>query len=489
MYGALPSGASPSSNAFAVSAADWKGSEGAWKGVVGGNGAIAGARKLVPRSVVASFGSLFNDEAYSDVEFWLPVRGRRKSETVARNGIQAEDGLTNSIHQKHDHDFMATTTNTIAGVPNTNAVAVGNSLVGGTSTDAGSIAHPPSQTTKLHETWDAKEKPGGVMDSSPTTPFPAPTPAPARDPYYRKIWANKKILRRGEFLSDLLFGGFTESLDPPSCPGSPSANSDLYGWDDSDIEEEMQSDGEDKAGDSSSTRPPIRESTGNGPRKSKVVIRDAAYSTWQALIYYLYTDEITFAPLASTFIPNEAESADRPVSRTSQTLIPLRSTPFTNTTTALWNDGIAGRKQWIKMWLTEREANENWPDNAPKPCSAKAIFRLADKMDLPPLRQRAFQHIVSQLTVQNIPYEVFSQFSATYEDVRKVEVNFFLQHWNEIRSSATMRHIWTHFRGGKHQGFEVVWPYIVCNLEFTPEKSAREESEGTTGAGVHFADF
>lgn len=41
-------------------------------------------------------------------------------------------------------------------------------------------------------------------------------------------------------------------------------------------------------------------------------------------------------------------------------------------------------------------------------------------MDLPALRQRAFQHIISQLTVQNIPYEVFSQFSATYEDVRQV---------------------------------------------------------------------
>lgn len=42
------------------------------------------------------------------------------------------------------------------------------------------------------------------------------------------------------------------------------------------------------------------------------------------------------------------------------------------------------------------------------------------KLDLPSLRQRAFQHIVSQLTPQNIPYEVFSQFSATYEEVRKV---------------------------------------------------------------------
>lgn len=46
--------------------------------------------------------------------------------------------------------------------------------------------------------------------------------------------------------------------------------------------------------------------------------------------------------------------------------------------------------------------------------------RLADKLDLPALRMRAFQHIMSELTAQNIPAEVFSRFSSTFEDVRKV---------------------------------------------------------------------
>lgn len=48
------------------------------------------------------------------------------------------------------------------------------------------------------------------------------------------------------------------------------------------------------------------------------------------------------------------------------------------------------------------------------------VFSPNQKLDLPSLRQRAFQHIISQLTIHNIPYEVFSQFSATYEEVRKV---------------------------------------------------------------------
>jgi hypothetical protein len=48
------------------------------------------------------------------------------------------------------------------------------------------------------------------------------------------------------------------------------------------------------------------------------------------------------------------------------------------------------------------------------------VYRLADKLDLPALKLRAFQHIIAGVTAQNIPAEVFSRFSSTFEDVRKV---------------------------------------------------------------------
>ena len=41
-------------------------------------------------------------------------------------------------------------------------------------------------------------------------------------------------------------------------------------------------------------------------------------------------------------------------------------------------------------------------------------------LDLQELKERAFQHIIKSLTVENVAYEVFSDFSATFEDVRKV---------------------------------------------------------------------
>lgn len=147
----------------------------------------------------------------------------------------------------------------------------------------------------------------------------------------------------------------------------------MFGWDDSDIDEEMQTDSEDE---DTPRRPFARPPSENGPRKTTIVIRDAAYYTWQALIYYLYTDDITFAPLASSFIPEGADSTDRPISATSASFRQFQ--PALTATSAVNDSGAAGRRAWIKAWVAERLANGDWPTNAPRPVSAKAIFRLAD---------------------------------------------------------------------------------------------------------------
>ena len=42
------------------------------------------------------------------------------------------------------------------------------------------------------------------------------------------------------------------------------------------------------------------------------------------------------------------------------------------------------------------------------------------ELDLPELRARAFEHIARGLSVANVPHEMFSRFSATFADVRRV---------------------------------------------------------------------
>lgn len=208
MYGALPTGVSPSTNTFTASGAGWKGAEGAWKGIGGGNGAIAGARKLLPKSIVDSVGSLFDDEAYSDVEFWLPIRKRRRSEGDNRKETREEDRLTDSIHREEESDSMITAM--MVGTSHFTAPAPGSLFGNATSTDADFATHSASQLNKPHDSPDTSDIGPSVVKTSPPT-----TPVPVSNPFYRKIWANKKILRRGEFFGDLLFGGFTEGADPP----------------------------------------------------------------------------------------------------------------------------------------------------------------------------------------------------------------------------------------------------------------------------------
>ncbi|TFY58336.1 hypothetical protein EVJ58_g6485 [Rhodofomes roseus] len=181
-----------------------------------------------------------------------------------------------------------------------------------------------------------------------------------------------------------------------------------------------------------------------GPAKTHVVIRDAAYATYRAVLYYvrkpnslldrdhrthfinsfsqIYTDTIALAPLSSTFMASSATTpkmvASVPATPTSESQAPAFSQrpnhQQAERSTTIGSATPRSRREWIAQW------ERNNVTGRPRPCSAKAVYRLADKLDLQELKQRAFQHIVKSLTVGNVAYEVFSTFSAAFEDVRKV---------------------------------------------------------------------
>jgi len=212
---------------------------------------------------------------------------------------------------------------------------------------------------------------------------------------------------------------------------------------------------------------PLAEREVPGPPKLRVVVKDVAYATYRSVLYYLYTDRIRFAPLSSSFLsscspgtacteaPNDGQGSLGSATRTgSGEVLP----------------GASSRREWIQDWVRGNPRQ-------PLPCSAKAVYRLADKLGLAELKSRAFDHITKSLTVENVPYEVFSTFSATFEVVRKVEVKYFLDHWTEIRGSDAMRNVWHQIRLGRHPGFEEVWPVIATHLEFKPQSSGTASSD------------
>jgi len=198
----------------------------------------------------------------------------------------------------------------------------------------------------------------------------------------------------------------------------------------------------------------------------RVVVKDVAYATYRAVLYYLYTDRIRFAPLSSSFLSSCSSGTICATPNDSQGSLAsaTRSGP------AEVLSGATSRREWIQDWIRGNPGQ-------PLPCSAKAVYRLADKLGLSELKARAFEHITKSLTVENVPYEVFSTFSATFEVVRKVEVKYFLDHWTEIRSSDAMRNVWHQIRLGRHPGFEEVWPVIATHLEFKPQGNANAGSD------------
>ncbi|KAG8793347.1 hypothetical protein FRC12_003002 [Ceratobasidium sp. 428] len=218
-----------------------------------------------------------------------------------------------------------------------------------------------------------------------------------------------------------------------------------------------------------------------GPSKVHVVVRDVAYVTYKAFLYYLYTDSIIFAPLKSQFMPSSP-----PTSSFAQAIphLPISSdgAPMNSPGMGVIRSDSAGggRRGWVRDW----EANN--PDR-PSPCSAKAIYRLADKLDLNELKSRAFAHITKHLSIQNVPFELFSGFSAAFGDVRKVQMDFALQNWAQIRNGESMRQVTQELRSGRHPGYEEVMPLLLAQLEYKPiasEGSGDEAGrEGLMGAG------
>ncbi|GAA5991610.1 hypothetical protein JCM10908_005789 [Rhodotorula pacifica] len=195
----------------------------------------------------------------------------------------------------------------------------------------------------------------------------------------------------------------------------------------------------------------------------EVVVADAAYSTFRGLLHYLYTDSIQFAPLASTYYAarDHAAATEQPFPWPSRRAFLLAHSPqhLTGATTGIGGAQTAG------------------------PCSAKAIYRLADKMGLAELKERAYEHIVQSLTPQNIVYEVFGSFSTRFDEVRRVEVAYLLDKWNEVRSSAQMRTVFDYLRTSRFPGFEEVWFEIVQNLEVKIPPALASGSNLATSAG------
>lgn len=209
------------------------------------------------------------------------------------------------------------------------------------------------------------------------------------------VLAMSSVLKKVDYFDKLLSNGFAESNDRTSLdagfPGDKDPYTDEYDYEsDSDLEE----DGESVDEETDATPPQRRSGKGremsapSGPgaqRKGQcqlIIIKDAAYYTWRAFIFYLYFGKVHFLPLRSQDDQKRAEE--------------------------------------LVQALGDPEAIP--------PSSPKSMYRLAEKYGITELQNLAFEAIRAQLTAKNIVREVFSRFTSRYDKVRELVIDVLQSH-------------------------------------------------------------
>ncbi|KAM0747049.1 hypothetical protein T439DRAFT_329311 [Meredithblackwellia eburnea MCA 4105] len=218
-----------------------------------------------------------------------------------------------------------------------------------------------------------------------------------------ELWCSSTMLRAtSPYFKDLLDSGFSESstntttvLTPipseedltssPRLSRRPDSETGLAQlgaeggagesgtmFEDSDDEEER-------------TNPPPRapKSHPRSPASAapfhEIIVQDATYTTYRALLSWLLTSNITFRPLRSTLL------------------------------------------------------------HRPDSVSPKSIYRLADFLSLPSLKSLALASIKSQLSVMNVAEELFGDVARCFDEVREVEMEFAARCWEVVKDSEGMR--------------------------------------------------
>ncbi|PRQ70321.1 hypothetical protein AAT19DRAFT_11070 [Rhodotorula toruloides] len=124
-----------------------------------------------------------------------------------------------------------------------------------------------------------------------------------------------------------------------------------------------------------------------------------SYSTFFSYLYWIYYDEISFAP-SHAFALSAPETASPHDCSTIATFVETGSI-----------------------------------DGAP-PCDAHALYRLADRYLHNDLRDAAKNFIVESLTPETAAYEAFSSLGRTYTDVQDEIVKYIVKNLDAVRTSA-----------------------------------------------------
>jgi len=200
----------------------------------------------------------------------------------------------------------------------------------------------------------------------------------------------------------------------------------------SDSDFEADDDGEDEDDDEEEENDEVLDTETKAdapaPQAAKVIhIPDTAYKTWKAMIFHLYTGNITFAPLKSARLVVES-----------------------------------------KDWDTPKSLQPDIPE-----VSSKSMYRLADKLGIPALENLAIKHIKSQLRVDTVCDELFSEFTSRYDKVMKTEMDFLISNWDVVLDTGRLDWYLEQLGKGKIPHALPIFIELFLRLRTTPDPAVK----------------
>ncbi|GAA6034138.1 hypothetical protein JCM8097_000714 [Rhodosporidiobolus ruineniae] len=246
----------------------------------------------------------------------------------------------------------------------------------------------------------------------------------------RELWTSEAILRQSPYFRTLFSSGFSEAKSTRALPSASSEPS----FDDSDDDADASLPPPPPSSSSSATSAALH------PPPYKVVpITETSYTTYAAVLVWLYCGHITFAPLISSFCSKEPTRKDDSKGK-SHEAVPAPPAP----------------------------ALTSFP--TPPSTSPKSVYRLAHLLELDKLAALALSNYRTQLTVSNAAYELFTETSMCYDALGDAVLAFIVRRREAVFESKVMKETAARAEAGELEEWENrVW----TKLALAPMESGR----------------
>ncbi|GAA5894791.1 uncharacterized protein JCM6883_002210 [Sporobolomyces salmoneus] len=227
----------------------------------------------------------------------------------------------------------------------------------------------------------------------------------------RRLWVTQATLATiSPYFETLFTSEFAETTQLTEVAESSEvdheeAEDDLPGmeahdFDDSDIETDV-----------------LTKSTFNDPEDPQsmkymtIKITQHTCETYLNLLCWVGTGQIEFAPLRSTFIYPSASAANRA-------------------------ENPRSRSELLS------KAMSNSLPRVPSPVSPKSMYRLAHFLELNgDLGTLALSNFASQLTVENVMYELYTDVASKYTEIQDIAFSFAVKHWSSVRKTQAYKDV------------------------------------------------